>query len=85
MYSFISKASNSLSSQELLQYVPPHLSTFNVQSYLKIPVATFPIHTKSKVCIAFKGQDVLRSRAHGMFLVNRLQYYPPKLAHVLFP
>ena len=37
--------------------LPPYLTAFTVQSYLKMPFATFPVHTKHKVCTAFKGQE----------------------------
>ena len=35
----------------------PYLVIFYVQSSLKIPVATFPVHAEHKVCTSFKGQE----------------------------
>ena len=37
--------------------LPPHITTVNVQSSLKMPIATFPVHPKNKDFIAFKGQE----------------------------
>jgi len=65
--------------------LPPYLATFNVQSSLKMPVVTFSVHTKHKVCAAFKERNLMRVRTHSMFLIHPLQYYPHKHAYVLFP
>ena len=53
----MSNASNSLSPQQLLQYVAALPNYIHCTVFLEMPVATFPVHTKHKVCAVFKGQE----------------------------
>ena len=61
-----SKASNSYSPQVLLQYVAAIPNYIRCTGFLEMPVATFPVHTKPKVCTVFTGQtsNVIKDKPH---------------------
>ena len=67
----MSKASNSLSPQELLQCVAAIFIYTHCTVFLEMPVATFPVHTKPKVCTIVTDQISNMIKANCIFLILR--------------
>ena len=65
----MSKASNSLSPQELVQCVAALPNYIHCTGFL----------SKEIICTFFKGQNLTRSSTHSMFLIHLLQYYLPNI------
>ena len=78
------KASNSLPPQVLLQYVAATPNYIHCTVFLEMPVATFPVHTKPKVCTVFTGHtsNVIKDKPHVSH--TSTQYHTCKHSYAYF-